>query len=297
MRCESTVKVVLFCGGSGMRIREYSEAVPKPLVDIGRRPILWHLMKYYAHYRHRDFVLCLGYKGDVVKEYFLSREPMGVGKMKRWTDREAVTKFHSEIEDWNITFVETGLDACVGQRLAAVQPYLHEGEPFLANYADGLTSLHLPDMLTDFQQYSPVGQFLSVRPENYSFHAADTNADGRVTKFQRIDQADIWMNGGFFIFDYRIFDYILKDEDFVDEPFMRLIEEGQLRTLRFAGFWACMDTFKERVLLEDLIADGPAPWEIWAMPGRREQDPIAAAHGDPEETPKERAGLSRSEGH
>ena len=135
----------------------------------------------------------------------------------------------------------------------------------------------------------PSGRFGALEIQDSTNH---------VKKFkEKPKEAISWMNGGFFIFDYRIFDYILKDEDFVDEPFMRLIEEGQLRTLRFAGFWACMDTFKERVLLEDLIADGPAPWEIWAMPGRREQDPIAAAHGDPEETPKERAGLSRSEGH
>jgi glucose-1-phosphate cytidylyltransferase len=254
-------------------------------------------MKYYAHYGHRDFVLCLGYKGDVIKEYFLSREPMGAGKMRRWTDREAVTEFRSETEDWNITFVDTGLDACVGQRLAAVQQYLQEDEPFLANYADGLTNLHLPDMLEDFQRHSPIGQFLSVRPEYYSFHAADTNADGHVTKFQRIDQADIWMNGGYFIFDYKIFDYIRDDEDLVEEPFGRLIEEGRLRTLRYTGFWACMDTFKERALLEDLVADGPAPWEMWAMPGRREQDRIAAAHRDPEATLRRRAGLSDLEDH
>jgi glucose-1-phosphate cytidylyltransferase len=269
------MKVVLFCGGLGMRMREYSESIPKPLVRIGERPILWHLMKYYAHFGHKDFILCLGWKAADIKQYFLSYNECLSNNFVLSGNGQKVDLLSSDMDDWNITFVDTGTDANIGQRLKTVQPYLQGEETFLANYADGLTDLHLPDLLSNFDAARPVGLFLSVRPRFNSFHSVASSASGLVTCIEQIGETDVWMNGGFFAFDRKIFDYIEEGEELVNEPFERLIADGKLRTLKYDGFWGCMDTFKERELLEDLHAHGPAPWELW-----KKQDSLGIGDDD-----------------
>jgi len=257
------LKVVLFCGGLGMRVREYSESIPKPLVHIGERPILWHIMKYYAHYGHNEFILCLGWKADAIKEYFHDH----TGKIDHAPGELAIVngakKIRYDEEGWDITFVDTGPDACIGQRLKAVQPYLEGEERFLANYADGLTDLPLPDFIDSFRERIPVGMFVSVRPTYCSFHSVTSQRDGTVSSIEPIVESDVWMNGGFFAFSREIFDYMRDGEDLVEEPFKRLIAANKLRTMKFDGFWACMDTYKEKQLLEDMHAGGSAPWEVW----------------------------------
>lgn len=260
------MKVVLFCGGRGMRIREHAESVPKPLVHIGDRPILLHLMKYYAHFGHKEFILCLGWKASEIKQYFLNYNECLTNDFVLTGGGNNIDLLSSDIADWKITFVDTGPDANIGERLKAVQPYLRGEESFLANYADGLTDLYLPELLKKFNAAKPVGMFLSVRPRFNSFHSVASNDDGHVVGIEQVGESNIWMNGGFFAFDQSIFDYLEEGDELVGKPFERLIEKKLLMTHRHPGFWGCMDTFKEKALLDELYAKGPAPWELWAKP-------------------------------
>lgn len=256
------MKVVLFCGGRGVRLRREGASTPKPLVHVGLRPILWHVMKYYAHYGHKDFILCLGYKADAVKRYFV--------EYKEWitndfTLSDSGRELHlnkRDIQDWRITFVDTGLDVLVGQRLRAVRDLLANDEVFLANYADGLTDLHLPSMIEHFHASSATASFLSVRP-HHSLHVVRTHEDGRIDRIEPMSSADIWINGGFFVLRREIFEYIQDGDELVDQPFARLIERNALVSYKHDGFWASMDTFKDKLLLESLHADRRAPWEVW----------------------------------
>lgn len=256
------MKVVLFCGGMGTRIRDYSESIPKPLVPIGYRPILWHIMKYYAHYGHRDFILCLGYKADAIKSYFLNYNECLSNDFVFSDGGRNVKLTNSDIQDWNITFVDTGLNSNIGQRLKLIEPYLDNDERFLANYSDGLTDLYLPDLIKFADQNDRVATFLSVQP-NQSFHRVDLGTDGIVEGISDMKQANIWVNGGYFVFKREIFDYINYGEELVNEPFARLIARRQLVAQQHRSFWACMDTFKEKQQLDDLYSRQEAPWEVW----------------------------------
>ncbi len=255
------MKVVLFCGGLGTRLREYSEVLPKPMVNIGYRPILWHVMKYYAHFGHTDFILCLGYKGDVIKRYFLEYDECVSNNFVLRNGGKDVKLLNSDIHDWNITFVDTGINSNIGQRLAAVREYIDGDDLFLANYSDGLSDLPLPHYLEHFQQRGNIASFVSVVPTQ-SFHVL--NLDGeRVCGISHIRNAGIRINGGFFALRKDIFDYIHEGEELVEQPFQRLIEENQLYAYNYDGFWACMDTFKEKQMLEDMYSRDDAPWEVW----------------------------------
>ena len=260
---EKVLKVVLFCGGFGLRFREYQQSLPKPLMLIGERPILWHIMKYYAHYGHTDFILCLGWKGQTIKDYFLKSNGKAGDALLESNNKNGAEHIRYDEEGWDITFVNTGTDACIGQRLKAVQPCLKRDEIFLANYADGLTNLPLPDLIGRFVESNAVGMFVSVPPTYLSLHSVASREDGTVDCIEPIVESNVWMNGGFFTFRQDIFDYIRDGEDLVEEPFERLIAVSKLRTLKFDGFWACMDTHKEKQMLEDMHAGGSAPWAVW----------------------------------
>ncbi len=256
------MKVVLFCGGLGMRLRDHADNVPKPMVLLGHRPIVWHLMKYYAHFGHKDFVLCLGHGGDVIKQYFQNYDE-GVSNDFVLTEggrrRQLLA---TDIDDWRITFVETGHHANIGQRLLAVRPYLEGESAFLANYSDGLTDLSLPDQLEVFERHGKVASFLAVRP-NMSYHFVATDDEGRVTAFRDIAQSGLRVNGGFFAFKTEIFDYIRDGEELVLEPFQRLVDAGELLAYRYDGFWMPMDTAKDKQRFDDLLGRGDPPWEVW----------------------------------
>jgi glucose-1-phosphate cytidylyltransferase len=256
------MKVVLFCGGLGMRMREYSEAVPKPMVPIGYRPILWHVMKYYAHYGHKDFILCLGYKADVIKRYFLDYDECVSNDFVFSQGGKSLELLSRDIDDWNITFVDTGLTTNIGGRLKAVQKYLQSEEMFLANYSDGLSDVHLPSVVRAFERSRNVASFVSVKPRA-SFHLIDTDEAGVVRSIEHIGKSGARINGGFLVMRPEIFDYLHEGEDLVEEPFRRLIADGKLMAYPHEGFWACMDTFKERQELEDDYGRGDAPWVVW----------------------------------
>jgi len=256
------MKVVLFCGGKGMRLREYSESVPKPMVPIGYRPILWWLMKYYAHYGHKEFILCLGYRADVVKNYFLNYSETLSNDFVLSEGGEAVQLLNRDIADWKITFVETGSQTNIAGRLMAVREHLEGDDVFLANYADGLCDLPLDQFIDSFNETRAIAKFVSVRPTT-SFHIVDASKDGVVSDVRELSTSGVWMNGGFFVFRKEIFDYIRQGEEIVNEPFQRLVDEGRLLTERYDGFWMSMDTFKDKQLLDALYSKGTAPWEVW----------------------------------
>jgi glucose-1-phosphate cytidylyltransferase len=246
----------------GLRLREFSEAIPKPMVPIGPRPIIWHLMKYYAHFGHKDFILCLGWQGNVIKDYFLNyNECLSNDFVLKQGDK--VDLLQSDIRDWTITFVDTGLNSNLAQRLTAVRPYLDGEECFLANYSDGLTNLHLPNLLDQFRSTDSIATFLGVKPP-LSFHLMDAGDDGWVNRMTPVSESNLWMNAGFFALRQEIFSYIREGEELVVEPFRRLIDERRLTSYKHDGFWACMDTYKEKQVLDDLYHRGDAPWSIWA---------------------------------
>lgn len=256
------MKVVLFCGGLGTRLREYSETIPKPMVEIGYRPIIWHLMRYYAHFGHKDFILCLGYKGDYIKNYFLKYNECLSNNFTLSNGGKKIQLHNSDIEDWTISFVDTGLNANIGQRLVAVKPYLEGESAFLANYADGLSDLNLNLYLDHFRQQGKVASFLAVQPSQ-SFHVVALNGSAEVSSIRPVGDSDLWINGGFFAFKPQIFDYIQAGEELVLEPFQRLIQRQELIAYRNTGFWACMDTFKEKMMFDERYAKGDMPWTVW----------------------------------
>ena len=263
------MKVVLFCGGLGTRLRETAGDIPKPMVKIGYRPILWHVMKYYAHFGHNDFVLCLGYKADVIKEFFLKYEEWISNDFTLSKGGKQLDLVNSDISDWNITFVDAGLHANIGQRLVAARKYVEDEEQFLANYSDGVTDLHLPTMLDAFEASGKVASFLAV-PPSQSFHLVDVEPAGDVTSIRPVSESNLLINGGFFALRREIFDYIEPGEELVLEPFARLMKQRQLLGYRYDHFW-CMDTFKDQQQLTDLYNAGTAPWEVWKRQGRADQ--------------------------
>jgi glucose-1-phosphate cytidylyltransferase len=257
------MKVVLFCGGLGTRLREHSETIPKPLVTVGYRPIIWHLMRYYAHFGHRDFVLCLGYRGDMIREYFLNyRDHMSNDFVLRLPQRD-VELLSGDVDDWRITFVDTGLHANLGQRLARVRHLLQDEPMFLANYSDGLSDLDLDDHVAEFQRRPElVASFVAVRPAQ-SFHSAVVDENGLVQRIESLNEADVWVNGGFFCLRPEVFDVMKGDEELVEQPFRRLIEQRRLHARRHMGFWAAMDTFKDKINFDRREAKGDCPWMVW----------------------------------
>jgi glucose-1-phosphate cytidylyltransferase len=256
------MKVVLFCGGLGMRLRDHAENVPKPMVPIGYRPILWHLMRYYAHWGHTEFILCLGYRGDQIKKFFLNYEECVSNDFVLSRGGRRRELLNRDIDDWTITFVDTGLNSSIGERLRAVREHLEGEEVFLANYADGLTDLPLPEQLAHFEEHRRIASFLCVRP-NLSYHHVAASQDGTVQRFIRIADSGLRVNGGFFVFRNEIFDHLHEGEDLVAEPFERLIERGGLLAYRYDGFWLAVDTAKDKKRVDDLHASGKAPWEVW----------------------------------
>jgi len=256
------MKVVIFCGGLGMRLREYAENTPKPMVNIGYRPILWHLMKYYAHFGHKEFILCLGYRADAIKQYFLKYDECVSNDFTLSQGGRHLHLFNRDIRDWQITFVDTGMTSNIGQRLKAANRYLEGEDVFLANYCDGLTDLHLPDLLESFQKQNKIASFMCVKP-NLTYHQVSINRDGLVGEIKAIMHSDLRVNAGYFVFRRSIFEYIRDGEELVNEPFQRLIQEKQLTAFEYNGFFASMDTFKDKQQLDDLYASGNAPWEVW----------------------------------
>ncbi len=256
------MKVVLFCGGLGTRIREYSEAIPKPMIPVGHQPILWHVMQYYCHFGHRDFILCLGYKANVVKDFFLNY------RLENFSDCVVSGKGSNvqllrqpEEFDWRVSLIDTGMWRNIGERLWAVRDHVKDEEIFLANYSDGLCDVDLDDMLDRFQKSDKLACFLAIRPP-LTYHLVDMDEKGEVQGMRPWDRADVWINGGYFLLRRQVFDYMQEGEELVMEPFQRLAAANKLMAYRHEGFWRGMDTLKDRQVLEDMVEHGKMPWRI-----------------------------------
>lgn len=256
------MKVVLFCGGLGTRLREHSDTIPKPLVNIGPRPIIWHLMRYYAHFGHRDFILCLGYRGDLIREFFLNYSPFTGADFTLSGGTPRLLEQTTDVPDWSITFVETGLHTNIGGRLGAVERHVSAEPMFLANYSDQLSDLPLPEYVNAFEKSGAVAGFASVRP-SYSSHSASVDDSGLVTTIDPMSAADVWINGGYFVMRPEIFRHMRLGEELVEEPFRRLVTERRLYSMRYTGFWKAMDTFKDKITYDRMWGVGDTPWQVW----------------------------------
>jgi len=262
------MKVVLFCGGLGLRLRDYADHIPKPMAPIGYRPIIWHVMKYFAHFGHRDFILCLGYRGDLIKQYFLDYNECVSNDFVLSNGGKSLDLVNSDIDDWHITFAETGFRANIGERLVAVQKYLGDDAVFLANYSDGLTDLNFNQYLEYAREHNKVATFVSVKP-SLSYHITRTDDTGLVTGIDEVAHSGIRINAGFFVLKREIFNYFQPGDELVIEPFRRLIRERQLASYEHDGFFAAMDTFKDKQLLDNLYEAGNPPWEVWRRTGEK----------------------------
>ena len=256
------MKVVLFCGGLGTRLREHGEQTPKPLVNIGYRPIIWHLMRYYAYFGHTDFVLALGYRGDMVREYFLNYCEAMTNDFTLSEGGAKVTVHSNDIADWRITFVDTGLHCNIGQRLLRVRRYVADEQAFLANYSDGLSAMPLPPQIADFEARDAVASLAAVH-SGESFHTVRHDERGVVRAMGSMRNEPLYINGGFFVLRHDIFDYVREGEELVEQPFARLMAEERLVAWQWDGFFKSMDTFKDKIEFDRREALGDCPWMVW----------------------------------
>jgi glucose-1-phosphate cytidylyltransferase len=256
------MKVVLFCGGLGMRMREGTGSAPKPMAMIGDRPLLWHVMRYYAHFAHTDFILCLGYGAKAVKDYFLHYDETLSNDFTLMAGGRNLEMFSTDISDWNITFIDTGLNSTIGERLMRVRKYVEDEPMFLANYADTLTDAPLPELIEQFRASGATATMLAVPPVS-THHVVEMDDSGQVTGVREVRDLMQWENGGYFAFRPEIFDVLREGEDLMPHGLSRLLADGRLHAQRYTGFWRAADTFKDRVELEDMFYRGQCPWMLW----------------------------------
>jgi glucose-1-phosphate cytidylyltransferase len=260
------LKVVILCGGYGTRIRDVADNIPKPMIPVGRYPILWHIMKYYAQNQHKDFVLCLGYKSDVIKDFFLNYEALTRDFTISLGGSKAI-EFHTKHDesDWQITLAETGLNAMTGARIKRVKKYVGDEENFMLTYGDGLGDVDIDKLLEFHKSHGKILTVTGVRPPG-RFGELRADSSGQITEFNEKPQATGGrISGGFFVCRKEIFEYLDEREDLVfeQEPMRRLVEAGQMMVYEHDGFWQPMDTNREFQLLNSLYEQGEAPWVIW----------------------------------
>jgi glucose-1-phosphate cytidylyltransferase len=273
------MKVVLFCGGFGLRMRDGSGSAPKPMSMIGDRPLIWHVMRYYAHFGHTEFILCLGYGATAVKDFFLRYDETLSNDFTLSGGGRDIRLFSSDITDWKITFIDTGLHATIGERLTRVRPHVAEEELFLANYGDTLTDAYLPDLIDRFRAGSAAVSMLAVPPVS-THHVVDFDGQGTVTGVRELRDLMQWENGGYFVMRPEIFDYLREGEDMVPHAFDRLVPAGKLQANPYNGFWRAADTFKDRAELEEMYHRAQCPWMVWdeQRGGRAQRVPAPGAH-------------------
>ncbi|MFZ1936945.1 MAG: glucose-1-phosphate cytidylyltransferase [Thermoguttaceae bacterium] len=258
------MKTVILCGGIGTRLREQTEFRPKPMVEVGGRPILWHIMKVFAHHGLREFVLCLGYKGHIIKDYFLNYEAMN-NDFTVTLQHDHRIQYHGRHEEqgYTVTLADTGAETMTGARVKRVQRYI-DGDTFMVTYGDGIADINIARLLEFHRAHGKLATVTSVRPIS-RFGVLDLQDDGVVKRFVEKPQSESWINVGFFVFDRRVFDYIDDDDARVleREPLERLAAEGQMVAYRHEGFFFAMDTYREYESLNRMWDSGQAPWKVW----------------------------------
>ncbi len=272
------MKVVLFVGGLGMRMRDGVSSGPKPMAMVGERPLLWHVMRYYAFFGHTDFVLCLGYGASYVKDFFLHYDETRSNDFVLEKGATEIQLFSRDISDWRITFVDTGLNSPIGERLRRVRRFVEDDEIFMANYADVLTNAPLPDIISRFEASTAVASLLAVPPQS-SHHVVDVGDDGFVTQVIPMRDLRQWENGGYFIFRPEIFQYLNEGEDLIEDSIMRLVPLGRVLAYPYKGYWSPADTVKERAQLEEMYLRGQCPWMIWDPDRSAGVPPVTTADG------------------
>jgi glucose-1-phosphate cytidylyltransferase len=256
------MKVVLLAGGLGTRLREETEVKPKPMVEVGGHPILWHIMKRYSHFGHSDFIICAGYKSEVIKNWFANFRILNSDFTVAFNDKVNIT-FHSELAEigWTATIADTGQETMTGGRIKKIQKYVGN-ETFMCTYGDGLADIDFDALLSFHKSHGRIATLTTVKPVS-RFGVLDIDVSNQVNAFREKPQAEGFINGGFFIFDSRIFDYLEEDSILEQEPLKRLAEEGQLMAFHHEGFWQPMDTFRELTILNELWKSDAAPWKAW----------------------------------
>ena len=258
------MKVVILCGGLGTRMREETEFRPKPLVDVGGRPILWHIMKLYAHHGFHEFVLCLGYRANMIKEYFLNYEAM-TNDFTICLGKKSQIEFndHHQEQNFRVTLAETGAESMTGGRVKRVQKYISD-DRFMVTYGDGVSDVDINQLLAFHESHGKLATVTTFRPVS-RFGILNIDSENQVQNFIEKPKSDAWASAGFFVFERKIFDYLDGDDCILErEPLERLAREGQLMSYRHNGFFYAMDTFREYQLLNDLWKSGEAPWKVWA---------------------------------
>ena len=258
------MKVAILCGGQGTRLREETEFRPKPLVEIGDRPVLWHIMKLYAHWGFTEFVLCLGYRSQMIKEHFLNYEAMNNDFTLRLGNSSAIEYHGSHDEDgYQVTLADTGQDSMTGARVSRVKRHDDSGT-FMVTYGDGLSDVNIRDLLAFHRAHGRLATVTTARPIS-RYGVLDLGASGIVTGFHEKPELDGWINVGYFVFEPGVFDYLNDDSSCVleQEPLQRLARDGQLVAYRHEGFFFAMDTYREYKYLNDLWHAGKAPWRVW----------------------------------
>jgi len=257
------VKVVILAGGLGTRISEESHLKPKPMITIGDRPILWHIMKIYSNYGFNDFLICLGYKGYVIKEYFSNYFLHGSDVTFDFKNQNELKIHRKSVEPWRISLIDTGKDSMTGGRVKRIQKYIGD-ESFMLTYGDGVSDVNIKQLVHFHQSHGKKATVTAVQPSG-RFGAMSLSGDGTVLDFKEKPKGDGgWINGGFFIFEPEIFDYLDGDHSILEkEPLEKLAQEGQLQAYKHNGFWYAMDTLRDRNHLEQLWKTEKAPWKLW----------------------------------
>jgi len=256
------MKVVLFCGGYGMRMRDGTNVAPKPMMMLGNRPLIWHVMRYYAFYGHRDFILCLGYGAQHIKDFFLHYAETSSNDFVMTASGQKIELLSSDIADWRISFIDTGLKSPIGERLRRVRHLLEGEELFLANYADVLTDAPL-DRMVERMQDSQAGASLLAVPPQSAFHVVEMGEDDVVTEIRSVNTLPMWENGGYFVLRQEIFDLLPENGDLVEDGCAGLAARGRLLAYPYLGFWHPADTVKERAALDEAYQSGHHPWMVW----------------------------------
>lgn len=260
------MKVVILCGGQGTRLREQTEVLPKPMVDIGGRPILWHIMKTYAHFGLQEFVLCLGYKGHIIKEYFVNYDLRTTDFDLRLGDKSSINVLRDNDEsDWRVSLIETGEQAMTGARVFRVKDQLNN-EAFCLTYGDGLGSVDIRALLEFHKKHGKLATVTGVRPPG-RFGELELDGDQVVAFAEKPQVTESFINGGFFVLEPAFIERYLSDDDDLTlerEPLQNVAADGELMMFPHTGFWQPMDTFREWKMLEELWDSGEAPWKVWA---------------------------------
>ena len=260
------MKVVILCGGFGTRIRDVADNIPKPMIPVGDKPILWHIMKYYSSFGFNEFVLCLGYKSNVIKDFFVNYE-INTSDFTLQLGQKSAIRFmnvHDE-KDWKITFAETGENAMTGARIKKIKKYIPQGEQFLLTYGDGLSDVDLNNLISFHNKNNNVMTLTAVRPPG-RFGEIMSDEKGKITEFNEKPQATGGrINGGFFVCNYKMFDYIEEGDHvvFEQDPIRNMVKDGQLMQYNHDGFWQPMDTYREYSLLNEIYTKNKAPWKKW----------------------------------